>query len=87
MHPGEFGAILGAVLLVWLVTFEVTLRAFENSVSHAPRYLAAAQLRRDFMGTYISLMNWTDKGIGQFKNTVERAEAAKQLARESSAGS
>lgn len=32
------------------------------------------------MATYISLMNWTDKGIGQFKNTVERAEAAKQLA-------
>jgi uncharacterized protein with GYD domain len=32
------------------------------------------------MATYISLMNWTDKGIGQFKNTVERAEAGKQLA-------
>jgi uncharacterized protein with GYD domain len=32
------------------------------------------------MATYISLMNWTDKGIAQFKNTVERAEAAKQLA-------
>jgi uncharacterized protein with GYD domain len=32
------------------------------------------------MATYISLINWTDKGIGQFKNTVERAESAKQLA-------
>jgi uncharacterized protein with GYD domain len=32
------------------------------------------------MATYISLINWTDKGIGQFKSTVERAEAAKQLA-------
>jgi len=31
------------------------------------------------MATYISLINWTDKGIGQFKNTLERAEAAKQL--------
>lgn len=32
------------------------------------------------MATYISLINWTDKGIGQFKSTLERAEAAKQLA-------
>jgi uncharacterized protein with GYD domain len=32
------------------------------------------------MATYISLINWTDKGIGQFKSTIERAEAAKQLA-------
>jgi uncharacterized protein with GYD domain len=33
------------------------------------------------MATYISLINWTEKGIGHFKDTVERAEAAKQLAR------
>src|SRR5262245_48102117 len=32
------------------------------------------------MATYISLINWTDKGIAQFKNTIERADAAKQLA-------
>ena len=32
------------------------------------------------MATYINLLNWTEKGIGQFKGTVERAEAAKQLA-------
>ena len=32
------------------------------------------------MATYISLINWTDKGIGQFKSTIERAEAAEQLA-------
>jgi uncharacterized protein with GYD domain len=31
------------------------------------------------MATYISLINWTDKGISQFKDTVERAEAAKKL--------
>lgn len=32
------------------------------------------------MGTYISLINYTDKGIGTFKDTLGRAEAAKQLA-------
>jgi uncharacterized protein with GYD domain len=32
------------------------------------------------MPTYISLINWTDKGVGAFKETVDRAEAGKQLA-------
>jgi uncharacterized protein with GYD domain len=32
------------------------------------------------MPTFISLINWTDKGIGDFKDTVDRAEAAQQLA-------
>jgi uncharacterized protein with GYD domain len=32
------------------------------------------------MPTYISLINWTDKGIAGFKDTVDRAEAGKQLA-------
>jgi uncharacterized protein with GYD domain len=31
------------------------------------------------MATYISLINWTDKGIAQFKDTIERSEAAKKL--------
>jgi uncharacterized protein with GYD domain len=34
------------------------------------------------MPTYISLINWTDKGVGAFKETVDRAEAGKQLAGE-----
>ena len=32
------------------------------------------------MPTYISLINWTDKGVEAFKETVDRAEAGKQLA-------
>ncbi len=32
------------------------------------------------MPTYVSLINWTDKGIGAFGDTVDRAEAAQQLA-------
>jgi uncharacterized protein with GYD domain len=32
------------------------------------------------MPTYISLINWTDKGVAGFKDTVDRAEAGKQLA-------
>ena len=32
------------------------------------------------MATYISLINWTEKGIGDFKDTVDRAEAAQQMA-------
>ena len=32
------------------------------------------------MPTYISLINWTEKGIGDFKDTVDRAEAAQQMA-------
>ena len=32
------------------------------------------------MPTYVSLINWTDKGIAGFKDTVARAEAGKQLA-------
>jgi uncharacterized protein with GYD domain len=32
------------------------------------------------MPTYISLLNWTDEGIRAFKNTVERAKAAGDLA-------
>jgi uncharacterized protein with GYD domain len=32
------------------------------------------------MATYISLINWTEQGIGAFRDTVDRAEAAQQLA-------
>ena len=32
------------------------------------------------MTTYISLINWTDQGIRQFSDTVQRADAAKALA-------
>ncbi|HXV33243.1 MAG TPA: GYD domain-containing protein [Gaiellaceae bacterium] len=29
------------------------------------------------MATYVSLINWTDKGVANFKDTVDRYEAAK----------
>jgi len=32
------------------------------------------------MATYIVLINWTDKGIGDFKNAVGRARAAGEAA-------
>lgn len=32
------------------------------------------------MPTYVSLINWTEKGAAGFKETVARAEAGKQLA-------
>jgi uncharacterized protein with GYD domain len=32
------------------------------------------------MATYVSLINWTDQGVRGFKDTVDRAEAGKQLA-------
>ncbi|HWQ23957.1 MAG TPA: GYD domain-containing protein [Gaiellaceae bacterium] len=32
------------------------------------------------MATYVSLISWTDQGIRGFKDTVDRAEAGKQLA-------
>jgi uncharacterized protein with GYD domain len=32
------------------------------------------------MPTYISLMNWTEKGVAGFRDTVDRAEAGKALA-------
>jgi uncharacterized protein with GYD domain len=32
------------------------------------------------MPTYISLINWTDQGIRNFRDTVDRAEAGRQLA-------
>lgn len=32
------------------------------------------------MPTYVSLINWTEKGATGFKDTVTRAEAASQLA-------
>lgn len=32
------------------------------------------------MVTYISLINWTEKGVSQFKDTVDRAEAGRTLA-------
>jgi uncharacterized protein with GYD domain len=31
------------------------------------------------MPTYISLVNWTDQGIRNFKETVARAEAAREM--------
>jgi uncharacterized protein with GYD domain len=33
------------------------------------------------MPTFISLVNWTDQGIRNFKETASRAAAAKELAR------
>ena len=32
------------------------------------------------MPTYVSLLNWTDKGIGDYKSTLDRAKAAEELA-------
>jgi uncharacterized protein with GYD domain len=32
------------------------------------------------MPTYISLINWTEKGVAAFKDTVDRAEAGQALA-------
>ena len=32
------------------------------------------------MPTYVSLISWTEKGVASFKDTVDRAEAGKQLA-------
>ena len=32
------------------------------------------------MATYVSLISWTDQGIGAFRDTLDRAEAGKQLA-------
>jgi len=32
------------------------------------------------MPTYVSLINWTEKGAASFKETVDRAEAGKALA-------
>jgi uncharacterized protein with GYD domain len=29
------------------------------------------------MPTYVSLLNWTDQGVGNFKDTVDRFEAAR----------
>src|SRR5688572_22064431 len=63
-----------------LVTFEVTLRSVREFREPCVSISRSGAVTEGFMATYISLMNWTDRGIGQFKNTVERAEAAKQLA-------
>ena len=32
------------------------------------------------MATYVSLISWTDQGIKSFSDTLDRAEAGKQLA-------
>jgi uncharacterized protein with GYD domain len=32
------------------------------------------------MPTYVALLNWTDQGIRNFKDTVDRAEAAREMA-------
>jgi len=32
------------------------------------------------MAMYVSLINWTEKGVAGFKDTLDRAEAGKQLA-------
>jgi uncharacterized protein with GYD domain len=39
-------------------------------------------LPREMMGmpTYISLINWTDQGVQNFKETVNRADSARQMA-------
>jgi uncharacterized protein with GYD domain len=44
------------------------------------------QGKEPFMATYVSLLSWTEQGIGDFKSTVDRAQAAKQVA-ESMGGS
>jgi uncharacterized protein with GYD domain len=36
--------------------------------------------KEDRMATYISLINWTDEGAKNAKDTVDRAEAAEKLA-------
>jgi len=33
------------------------------------------------MATYIALVNWTDQGVRDFRNTIERADAVKEVAR------
>ena len=33
------------------------------------------------MPTYVSLINWTEKGAASFKDTIDRAEAGRALAR------
>ena len=37
------------------------------------------------MPTYVALINWTDQGIKNFKDTVDRYESAQELLRESGA--
>ena len=32
------------------------------------------------MPTYVSLINWTEKGVAEFRDTVDRAEAGNALA-------
>src|SRR5262249_50831553 len=32
------------------------------------------------MPTYVSLVSWTEKGVGGFKGTIDRSEAAESLA-------
>lgn len=32
------------------------------------------------MAKYVTLINWTEKGAGSFRDTVARAEAAKEMA-------
>jgi uncharacterized protein with GYD domain len=32
------------------------------------------------MPTYVSLLNWTDQGIQSFRETVDRAQAAREVA-------
>lgn len=33
------------------------------------------------MARYVSLVNWTDKGVAAFKDTADRADAAAELAK------
>jgi uncharacterized protein with GYD domain len=33
------------------------------------------------MAKYVSLVSWTEQGVREFRNTVDRAEAVEQLAR------
>jgi uncharacterized protein with GYD domain len=34
------------------------------------------------MATYIALINWTEKGVAEAKDTVQRAEKARQMAQQ-----
>jgi hypothetical protein len=34
------------------------------------------------MPVFVSLLDWTDQGVGNFKDTLDRAEAAKDAAKQ-----
>jgi len=38
--------------------------------------ICASSMERGVMPTYVTLINWTDQGVRNFKDTVDRSEAA-----------